>query len=219
MGTTTRDDDLSLQHSILASSEEAMRFYTQMSGERPSEVSFIRDWCAVRLHRDFGSIVTIETNGSRFRESYVTTDEGRAAFDRASRGKQFKIDLIVHDPAGADLLSSRLHAIVEFTTDAHRKTVKSNIERTARLLSAVRDAEEAKDGRRFGYEVVCVAYASSLYVDQDLDDFLALQGSRDCPYVNEVHSRRFEVDALAGENKAQWYCAAFGLVLAPMMAR
>lgn len=219
MATTTRNDDQSLQHSILASSEEAMRFYTCMSGECPSEASFIRDWCAVTLHRDFRKIVVIETNRSRFRDSYVSTAEGRAAFDRASRGKQFRIDLIVRDPAGADLPSLRLRAIVEFTTDAHRNTVKSNIERTAYLLSAIHDADEPRDGRRFGYEVVCVAYASSLYVDQDLDNFLALQGSRDCPYVNEVHSRRFEVDALAGENKSQWYCAAFGLVLAPMMAR
>jgi len=212
-------DDLLLHHSILESSEAAMRFYTQMSGEHPSEASFIRDWCAITLHRDFGRAVAIETNRSKFRASYVTTDEGPAVFDRAGRSKQFKIDLIIRDPAGSDRVTSRLRAIVEFTTDAHQKTIKSNIERTARLLSAIHDADEPEDGSRFGYEVVCVAYASSLYVDQDLDDFLALQGSRDCPYVTKVHSRRFELEVPAGEDKGQWHCAAFGLVLASMAAR
>jgi hypothetical protein len=75
---------------------------------------------------------------------------------------KFRIDLLVFDPADANLSSPRLRVIMELKMNPNPLIVKPDIQRTKRLLTALRNEPQSEEGSRFGYQLICWTEPSRL---------------------------------------------------------
>lgn len=210
MPPKTRLTNLSIQESILVFSQEAMLFFSRMSGMPPASETFIRNWCARRLHEKHGLIVTIETTRAQYEKWFLI----KGNLDELQLKNEYRIDLVVYNPIGKDPSNAEPRAFVEFKFGERLKGVSSDIERISKFLTGAYD-HSLEESVLFGYQVVCTLSHRKADLISIRQGLLSLTQGTEVTGNGSVHERSFPLEIIDEGKRVRYWCGVFGIEVFP----